>query len=105
MSVPRLILAIESSCDESAVALVRADGTVLSERVATQAVLHATTGGVIPEVAARAHHAWLPRLLSEVLDDATTIGVEGQIGAVAVTAGPGLLGIAGGTRPAACPRG
>ena len=92
MSVPRLILAIESSCDESAVALVRADGTVLSERVATQAVLHATTGGVIPEVAARAHHAWLPRLLSEVLDDATTIGVEGQIGAVAVTAGPGLLG-------------
>ncbi|MGI9096388.1 MAG: tRNA (adenosine(37)-N6)-threonylcarbamoyltransferase complex transferase subunit TsaD [Candidatus Limnocylindrus sp.] len=92
MSAPRLILAIESSCDESAVALVRADGAVLAERVATQAALHATTGGVVPEAAARAHHAWLPRLLAEVVGEANGLGVEREIDAVAVTAGPGLLG-------------
>lgn len=92
MSAPRLILAIESSCDESAVALVRADGAVLAERVATQAALHATTGGVVPEAAARAHHAWLPRLLAEVVGEAKGLGVEREIDAVAVTAGPGLLG-------------
>lgn len=92
MSAPRLILAIESSCDESAVALVRADGAVLAERVATQAALHATTGGVVPEAAARAHHAWLPRLLAEIVGDANGLGVERKIDAVAVTAGPGLLG-------------
>jgi N6-L-threonylcarbamoyladenine synthase len=92
MSAPRLVVAIESSCDESAVALVRAGGTVLAERVATQATLHATTGGVVPEAAARAHHAWLPRLLAEVLGEAQELGVEREIDAVAVTAGPGLLG-------------
>mgnify|MGYP003347237849 CR=1 FL=1 len=49
----RLILAVESSCDESAVALVRDDGAVLAERIASQSDLHAATGGVVPEVAAR----------------------------------------------------
>lgn len=92
MSDPRLILAVESSCDESAVALVRDDGVVLAERIASQAALHATTGGVVPEAAARAHHAWLPRLLGEVLEEARRRAVDGQIDAVAVTAGPGLLG-------------
>ena len=88
----RLILAIESSCDESAVALVRSDGCVLSERVATQAALHAATGGVVPEAAARAHHAWLPRLLREVVVEAAQLGVDREIDAVAVTTGPGLVG-------------
>ena len=91
MSAPRVILAIESSCDESAVALVRADGLVLAERIATQAALHATTGGVVPEAAARAHHTQLPTLLSGLLDEATGLGLQSQIDAVAVTAGPGLL--------------
>ena len=53
MSKPQLILAVESSCDESAVALVREGGEVLAERVASQSDLHAISGGVIPEVAAR----------------------------------------------------
>ena len=60
----RLLLAIESSCDESAVALVRGGREVLAERVASQTAIHAPFGGVIPEVAARAHHEWLPRLLN-----------------------------------------
>lgn len=68
MSRARLILAVESSCDESAVALVREGGEVVAERVASQSALHAATGGVIPEVAAREHHLWVPRLLEEVLN-------------------------------------
>ncbi len=92
MSSERLILAVESSCDESAVALVREGGEVLVERVASQSALHATTGGVIPEVAAREHHRWIPRLLDEVLNAPEARGAEATISAVAVTTGPGLIG-------------
>lgn len=88
----RLLLAIESSCDESAVALTRGGREVLAERVASQAAVHASFGGVIPEVAARAHHEWLPRLLGDVLQEATRLGVSGEIEGVAVTTGPGLVG-------------
>ena len=88
----RLLLAIESSCDESAVALVRGGREVLAERVASQTAIHAPFGGVIPEVAARAHHEWLPRLLSEVLQEAEGLGVAGEIEGVALTTGPGLVG-------------
>lgn len=88
----RLMLSIESSCDESAVALVR-DGTeVISERVASQAALHAQFGGVIPEAAARAHHEWLPRLLDEVLGEAASHGLSSKLEGVAITTGPGLVG-------------
>lgn len=90
--LPRLILAVESSCDESAVALVRDGRSVLAERVASQAALHAAAGGVVPEAAARAHHRHLPHLLDEVLAEAEALGCAGEIGAVAVTAGPGLIG-------------
>ena len=88
----RLILAVESSCDESAVALVRDDGAVLAERIASQSDLHAATGGVVPEVAAREHHRWVPLLIDEVIAEAATAGVDREIGAVAVTCGPGLVG-------------
>lgn len=75
----RLLLAIESSCDESAVALVRGGSEVLAERVASQTAIHAPFGGVIPEAAARAHHEWLPRLLNEVLQEAEGLGIAGEI--------------------------
>jgi len=88
----RLLLAIESSCDESAVALIRGGREVLAERVASQTAIHAPFGGVIPEVAARAHHEWLPRLLGEVLQEAEGLGVAGGIEGVALTTGPGLVG-------------
>lgn len=88
----RLLLAIESSCDESAVALVRGGREVLTERVASQTAIHAPFGGVIPEVAARAHHEWLPRLLNEVLEEAEGLGIAGEIEGVALTTGPGLVG-------------
>ena len=88
----RLLLAIESSCDESAVALIRGGREVIAERVASQTAIHAPFGGVIPEVAARAHHEWLPRLLNEVLQEAEGLGIAGTIEGVALTTGPGLVG-------------
>jgi N6-L-threonylcarbamoyladenine synthase len=88
----RLLLAIESSCDESAVALIRGGRDVIAERVASQTAIHASFGGVIPEVAARAHHEWLPRLLDEVLTEAEGLGIAGKIEGVALTTGPGLVG-------------
>jgi N6-L-threonylcarbamoyladenine synthase len=92
MSRDRLILAVDTSCDESAVALVRQGGEVVAERVASQSALHAATGGVIPEVAAREHHLWVPRLLEEVLNSAEGEPHAREIEAVAVTTGPGLVG-------------
>ena len=91
-TAPEYILAVESSCDESAVALVQNGREVIAERVASQTALHATAGGVVPEAAARAHHEQLPHLLDEVLDEAEKAGVREKISGVAVTAGPGLIG-------------
>jgi len=85
-----LILGIESSCDETAAALVASDGRVLSHRLAGQEEAHRPFGGVVPEIAARAHVEILPRLIGEVLSDA---GVElDEVDAIAATAGPGLIG-------------
>ena len=91
-TAPEYILAVESSCDESAVALVQNGREVIAERVASQTALHATAGGVVPEAAARAHHEQLPYLLDEVLDEAEIAGIREKISGVAVTAGPGLIG-------------
>ena len=55
MKDPFLILGIESSCDETAAAIVRSDGTILSSEIASQMEVHAAHGGVVPEIAARAH--------------------------------------------------
>jgi N6-L-threonylcarbamoyladenine synthase len=84
------ILAIESSCDETAAAVVLADREILSSVVASQIDLHKKYGGVVPELASRKHvEAILP-----VVDEACTQAGEGleAIEAIAVTQGPGLVG-------------
>ena len=85
-----LILGIESSCDETAAAVLRDDGTILAEAVLSQLAEHTPFGGVVPEIAARAHLAQLPALVRHVLNQAG-IG-PGDLAAVAATAGPGLIG-------------
>jgi N6-L-threonylcarbamoyladenine synthase len=85
-----LILGIETSCDETAVALVTQDGDVRANVVASQADLHARYGGVVPEVASRRHLELAAPVLTEALErgEATLDDVK----AVAVTHGPGLIG-------------
>ena len=86
----RIVLGIESSCDETAVALVREDGTVLAQALATQQAEHAPYGGVVPEIAARAHLAQIDRLYRQALGEAN-LTIQ-QVDAIAVTTGPGLIG-------------
>lgn len=85
-----LILGIESSCDETAVALVTSERAILAQRVAGQESAHRPFGGVVPEIAARAHIDILPALIEEVLADAA-LSIR-DVDAVAATAGPGLIG-------------
>ena len=85
-----LILGLESSCDETAAALVTGDRRVLAHRLAGQEAAHAPYGGVVPEIAARAHVEALEPLVRAALADA---GVKlADVDAVAATAGPGLIG-------------
>ena len=82
------VLAIETSCDETAVAILRGHGELLASEVASQIELHRPTGGVVPEVASREHLGVLPALLPQTL---TNAGVTLEdITAVAATRGPGL---------------
>ncbi|MBV9747252.1 MAG: tRNA (adenosine(37)-N6)-threonylcarbamoyltransferase complex transferase subunit TsaD [Acetobacteraceae bacterium] len=83
------LLGVESSCDETAAAVLDAEGRVLAETVLSQSE-HARYGGVVPEVAARAHLAHLPGLVRSVLAEAG-VGVADLAG-VAASAGPGLIG-------------
>jgi N6-L-threonylcarbamoyladenine synthase len=85
-----LILGLESSCDDSAAALVTSDRRILAQAVVGQTQAHAPYGGVVPEIAARAHVEILPDLIQRVLNDAK-VSVH-DIDAVAATAGPGLIG-------------
>jgi N6-L-threonylcarbamoyladenine synthase len=85
-----LILGIESSCDETAAALVTSDRQVLAHKLAGQEAAHRPFGGVVPEVAARAHVEILPSLVEQVLEEAG-ISLD-QVDAIAATAGPGLIG-------------
>jgi N6-L-threonylcarbamoyladenine synthase len=85
-----LILGIETSCDETAVALVTREGDVRANVVASQAELHARYGGVVPEVASRRHLELVGPVLAEALEDAGT--TLDDVEAVAVTRGPGLIG-------------
>ena len=85
------ILAVETSCDETAVAVVEGGRRIISSVVASQVALHSETGGIVPEVAARAHLRWM----IPVLDEARTrAGIDdwAEVDAVAVTEGPGLAG-------------
>ncbi|HTV78978.1 MAG TPA: tRNA (adenosine(37)-N6)-threonylcarbamoyltransferase complex transferase subunit TsaD [Steroidobacteraceae bacterium] len=84
------ILALESSCDESAVAVLDADGGLLAHEVFSQIELHRLYGGVVPELASRDHVQRLLPLLRQVLTRAGTTPAE--LDAVAYTAGPGLVG-------------
>src|SRR5438270_12549641 len=84
------VLGLESSCDETAAAVLSADGRILAEAVLSQQRDHAPFGGVVPEIAARSHLAHLPALVRDVTVRA---GVEfAALAAVAATAGPGLIG-------------
>jgi N6-L-threonylcarbamoyladenine synthase len=85
-----LILAIESSCDETGIAVVEGGRRIHANVVASQTALHAATGGIVPEVAARAHLRWIVPVLDEALADAGL--AVGDVDAVAVTYGPGLAG-------------
>ena len=85
-----LILALESSCDDSAAALVGTDRQILAQAVVGQNDAHRPFGGVVPEIAARAHVEILPGLVRQVLYEAD-IGI-GEVDAIAATAGPGLIG-------------
>ena len=89
MSGP-LLLSIESSCDETGIALIDGGRRIVSNVVASQVALHAPSGGIVPEVAARAHLRWIIPALDEAWSDAgvTWDDVDG----VAVTYGPGLAG-------------
>jgi len=90
ISAPRVILGIESSCDETAVAIVTGDRRILAQRIASQEAEHAPYGGVVPEIAARAHAQRLAPMIEAVLDDADMS--LGDVDAIAATAGPGLIG-------------
>ncbi len=85
-----LILGLESSCDETAVALVRDDRRIIAQRIASQDAEHRPFGGVVPELAARAHVERLTPMVEAVLAEAG-LGLS-AVDAIAATAGPGLIG-------------
>ncbi|MBD8619546.1 tRNA (adenosine(37)-N6)-threonylcarbamoyltransferase complex transferase subunit TsaD [Sphingomonas sp. CFBP 13728] len=85
-----IILGIESSCDETAAALVTGDRQVLAHRLLGQEAAHAPFGGVVPEIAARAHVEALEPLIVAALTDAKLTLAD--VDAIAATAGPGLIG-------------
>lgn len=84
------ILGIETSCDETAAAVVRGGRDVLSSVVSSQVDLHARFGGVVPEVASRAHVALITPVVAQAMVESGV--TDANIDAVAVTAGPGLVG-------------
>lgn len=85
-----VVLGIESSCDETAAALVRVDRTIIAQRIASQDEAHRPYGGVVPEIAARAHSEKITPLIAATLADAGM--TLDQVDAIAATAGPGLIG-------------
>lgn len=85
-----IVLGIETSCDETAVAVIRGDRKVLSNLVLSQLEEHRAFGGVVPEIAARAHMDHLDTLIAAAMQDA---GIRFEdLSAVAATCGPGLIG-------------
>src|SRR4051794_2995214 len=88
------VLGIETSCDETAAAIVRrnsdSSGQILSDIVLSQTDAHAAFGGVVPEIAARAHVEALDGVIRAAMESARTTWKD--LDAIAVTAGPGLIG-------------
>jgi len=85
-----IILGLESSCDDTAAALVTSDRDILAQVVVGQNEAHRPFGGVVPEIAARAHVQILPGLIEQVLSEAKVDIAD--VDAIAATAGPGLIG-------------
>ncbi len=85
-----LILGLESSCDETAAALVTSERGILAHKLATQEAHHRPFGGVVPEIAARAHVEVITLLVEQALAEAG-VGLS-DVDAIAATAGPGLIG-------------
>lgn len=85
-----VVLGIESSCDETAAALVDGDRRIVAQRIASQDDAHRPYGGVVPEIAARAHAERIAPMVAAVLDDAGLALAD--VDAIAATAGPGLIG-------------
>jgi len=90
MKGPPVTLGIETSCDETAVAVLQGETKILSDLIYSQADLHSRYGGVVPEVASRDHLRKLPYLVKDAIAEAG-IGFE-RISLVAATRGPGLIG-------------
>jgi N6-L-threonylcarbamoyladenine synthase len=89
-STRRFVLGIETSCDETAASIVEDGRIVRSSVVSSQIDIHARFGGVVPEIAGRAHLQVLPAVIADAIGEA---GIEDEdVGAVAVTIGPGLIG-------------
>ncbi len=88
MTIPRIILGIETSCDETAAAIL-IDGKIIAD-ITTRQVLHERFGGVVPELASRAHERLLAPAVKSVLDEAGLISKD--VSGIAVTYGPGLAG-------------
>ena len=92
------VLAIESSCDETAVAIIDADGRLIANKVSTQIDFHARFGGVVPEIASRKHVEVIVGVVDEALEEAAeALGLVGplapeELACVGVTQGPGLVG-------------
>jgi N6-L-threonylcarbamoyladenine synthase len=85
-----LLLSVESSCDETGIALIDGGRRIVSNVVASQVALHAPSGGIVPELAARAHLRWIVPTLDEAW---TGAGVDWRdVDGIAVTYGPGLAG-------------
>jgi N6-L-threonylcarbamoyladenine synthase len=85
-----LVLSVESSCDETGIAVIDDGRLIRSNVVASQVALHAPSGGIVPELAARAHLRWIVPVLDAALADAAVEWPE--VRAIAVTYGPGLAG-------------
>lgn len=85
------ILGIETSCDETAVAIVDSDKNILAHNIYSQIDEHSPYGGVVPEIAARSHMVKLHKLVEKTLKDAKITDFN-ELDAIAVTAGPGLIG-------------
>lgn len=88
--MPELILGLETSCDETAAAVITADGAIRSSVISSQADLHARYGGVVPEVASRRHLELVEPVVNEALEQAGT--TLGDVATLGVTQGPGLVG-------------
>ncbi len=85
-----IVLGLETSCDETAAAVVSADRRILGEAVLSQVAEHRPFGGIVPEVAARAHLAHLDAIIHKAMSDAKV--AFSDLSAIAATGGPGLIG-------------